>query len=73
METEIPKEFLASKDKIPEDLNDYMDGVLIDGKVYGMIRPVSSLVEKIKEQHEACCDWPPDGCGIGIGSSYRDL
>lgn len=59
--TEIPKEFLVNEDTIKEDfplLAEHLKSVKKKDEVVST--PVSS-------------DFPPDGCGIGIGSSYRDL
>ena len=69
--TEIPEEFLASNDKLPDDL---MDAVVIDGKVVGsVLRPSFSLKKELLETSKIVeDDWLPDGCGIGIGSSYRE-
>lgn len=61
--TEIPKEFLINEDIIEEDfppgpLAEHLN--LVKKKDATINTPVSN-------------DFPPDGCGIGIGSSYRDL
>lgn len=58
---EIPKEFLVNEDTIKEDfplLAEHLKSVKKKDEV------VSTTVSS---------DFPPDGCGIGIGSSYRDL
>lgn len=59
--TEIPKEFLVNEDTVEEDFPLLVEHFkLVKKKDEVVSVPVSS-------------DFPPDECGIGIGSSYRDL
>lgn len=59
--TEIPKEFLVNEDTVEGDfplLAEHLKSIKKKDEVVSV--PISN-------------DFPPDGCGIGIGSSYRDL
>ena len=59
----MPKEFLVNEATIEEDFPP------------GPLAEHLNLVKKKDNTVSATVsdDFPPDGCGIGIGSSYRDM
>lgn len=61
--TEIPKEFLVNEDTIEKDFPP------------GPLAEHLNLVKKEDATVSIPADdgFPSDGCGIGVGSSYRDL
>ena len=61
--TKIPKEFLVNEDTIEED---FPPGPLAEH--LNLVKKKDDVVSA-----PASSDFPPDGCGIGIGSSYRDM
>lgn len=65
--TEIPEEFLLSNKDIENEtwLDTTKDG-------YAFLKPCCLKKELLKTPRTVEDDWPPDGCGIGIGSSYRE-
>lgn len=66
--TDIPKEFLLSNKDIE---NETWFDTTKDG--YAFLKPCFSLKKEPLEVSKTVeDDWPPDGCGIGIGSSYRE-
>ena len=61
-QTKIPKEFLVNDETIEKE---FPPGPLAEHlNLVKHFEPIGI---------EASNDYPPDGCGIGIGSSYRDL
>lgn len=66
--TEIPEEFLLSNKDIE---NETWFDTTKDGHAF--LKPCFSLKKEPLEASKIVeDDWPPDGCGIGIGSSYRE-
>lgn len=61
--TEIPKEFPVNEDTIEED---FPPGPLAEH--LNLVKKKNATVDT-----STGSDFPPDGCGIGIGSSYRDM
>lgn len=61
--TEIPEEFLGNNETIEKD---FPPGPLAEH--LGSTKKKAETVEYTIDD-----DFPPDGCGIGIGSSYRGL
>ena len=61
--TEIPKEFLVNEDIIEKD---FPPGPLAEH--LNLVKKEDVIVSIPADD-----DFPPDGCGIGVGSSYRDL
>ena len=64
--TEIPKEFLLSNKDIESEtwLDTTKDG-------HAFLKPCCLKKEPLEASKIVEDDWPPGGCGIGIGSSYR--
>lgn len=61
--TEVPKEFLVNEDTIEKE---FPPGPLAEH--LNLVKKEDNLVSILADDV-----FPPDGCGIGIGSSYRDL
>lgn len=65
--TEIPEEFLLSNKDLENEtwLDTTKDG-------YTFLKPCCLKKELLETSKIVEDDWLPDGCGIGIGSSYRE-
>lgn len=64
--TEIPEDFLLSNKDIE---NETWFDTTKDG--YAFLKPCLKK-EPLEASKIVEDDWSPDGCGIGIGSSYRE-
>lgn len=62
-QTKIPKEFLVNDETIEKE---FPPGPLAEH--LNLVKKKDTLVSILADD-----DFPPDGCGIGVGSSYRDL
>lgn len=65
--TEVPEEFLLSNKDLENET--WLD-ITKDG--YTFLKPCRLKKELLEASKIVEDDWPPDGCGIGIGSSYRE-
>jgi hypothetical protein len=65
--TEIPEEFLLSNKDIENEtwLDTTKDG-------HAFLKPCCLKQKPLEASKIVEDDWPPDGCGIGVGSSYRE-